>query len=173
MKTIKSCHLYAGILLINLTCVAHAAGVDPSLTTPEEQFKQRQLDSQEQQRKQEILKILRDKQEIKPDVRDDVINQIPAKASVEIPNDESPCFIINKIELLGEDAQKFQFALDEVLTKNASANNTETKPILASCLGVLGINAVMNRVQNAIIAQGYITTRVLTAPQDLKQEYCS
>jgi hemolysin activation/secretion protein len=33
---------------------------------------------------------------------------------------------------------------------------------------VQGINAVMNRVQNAIIASGYVTTRVLAAPQDLK-----
>jgi hemolysin activation/secretion protein len=33
---------------------------------------------------------------------------------------------------------------------------------------VQGINAVMKRVQNAIIARGYVTTRVLAAPQDLK-----
>ncbi|HSG93645.1 MAG TPA: POTRA domain-containing protein, partial [Methylotenera sp.] len=50
----------------------------------------------------------------------------------------------------------------------ASANNVEAKPILGRCLGVQGINAVMNRVQNAIIAKGYVTTRVLAAPQDLK-----
>jgi hemolysin activation/secretion protein len=37
------------------------------------------------------------------------------------------------------------------------------------CLGTEGINVVMKRVQNAIIARGYVTTRVLSAPQDLNR----
>src|SRR5690606_777649 len=36
------------------------------------------------------------------------------------------------------------------------------------CLGTEGVGIVMRRVQNAIIARGFITTRVLAAPQDLK-----
>src|SRR5690606_4098992 len=36
------------------------------------------------------------------------------------------------------------------------------------CLGAEGINVAMAHVQNAIIAQGYVTTRVLAAPQDLR-----
>jgi hemolysin activation/secretion protein len=38
---------------------------------------------------------------------------------------------------------------------------------IGRCLGSVGINAVMKRVQNAIVAKGYITTRVLAGPQDL------
>lgn len=151
-----------------ISSLVQAAGIDPVLITPEEQTRQRQLDSQEQQRKQEILKTLREQQEMKPDVRGDSIKQLSPRASIEIPNNESPCFIINEIELLGEDAKKFQFSLDEALVKNVNSNSTETKSILGSCLGVLGINAVMNRVQNVIVAKGFVTTRVLTAPQDLK-----
>lgn len=161
---------YVWILSTLLASTVYGAGVDPSLTTPDEQSKQRQLDAQEQQRKQEILKLLREQNEVKPDVRNEVeaLKQTPIKASIEIPDNETPCFNINKIELFGEDALKFQFALDEVLKQGKQSGAAAITPILGSCLGVLGINAVMNRVQNVIFAKGYITTRILTAPQDLK-----
>jgi hemolysin activation/secretion protein len=139
---------------------AHAGGINAS-----------DINTQEQMRQQERQQLLRQQQEIKPDVRDemDALKQTPLKASIEIPDNETPCFTINNIKLIGDDASKFQFALDEVLSKNIpSANETEAKPILGRCLGVQGINAVMNRVQNVIIAKGYVTTRVLAAPQDLK-----
>lgn len=121
--------------------------------------------TQEQIRSQERLRQLRQQQEIKPDVRDDVekLKQAPAIATDVIPESETPCFAISKIELIGDSTDKFQFALNEVLN-----SNPDGKPVLGRCLGVIGINAVMARVQNAIIAKGYVTTRVLAAPQDLK-----
>jgi len=51
---------------------ANAGAVDPSLRTPEEQSRQINLDAQQQQRKQEMLRQLKQQQESKPDVRDDV-----------------------------------------------------------------------------------------------------
>ena len=36
------------------------------------------------------------------------------------------------------------------------------------CLGANGINTIMKLVQNAIIDRGYVTTRILAQPQDLK-----
>ena len=121
--------------------------------------------TQEQIRSQERQKQLRQQQEIKPDVRDDVekLKQAPAIATDVIPENETPCFAISKIELIGDSANKFQFVLNEVIT-----SDPDGKPILGRCLGVVGINAVMTRVQNAIIAKGYVTTRVLASPQDLK-----
>jgi len=167
-KLLSYCVLWS---LIVASFQVSAAGIDPALTTPAEQARQRQFESQEQQRQQEILKSLRLQQEKKPDVRDeiDALKQTSLKASIEIPDNETPCFSINKIELVGDEATKFQFALDEVLSQNtAIGNKDKAKPVLGRCLGVQGINAVMNRVQNAIIASGYVTTRVLAAPQDLK-----
>ncbi|NKF15244.1 POTRA domain-containing protein, partial [Rhizobium phaseoli] len=35
------------------------------------------------------------------------------------------------------------------------------------CLGTIGVNVVLARAQQAIIARGFVTTRVLAAPQDL------
>ena len=113
---IFGCTFFA--LIITETQV-NAADIDPALTTPIEQSRQRQFESQEQQRQQEILKSLRQQQEIKPDVRDEVdaLKQTPLKASIEIPDNETPCFTINRIELVGNDAAKFQFALDDLTTK--------------------------------------------------------
>lgn len=36
-------------------------------------------------------------------------------------------------------------------------------------MGTEGVNTVLKRVQNAIVARGFVTTRVLAAPQDLKR----
>ncbi|MBP7303070.1 MAG: hypothetical protein KA972_07810, partial [Brachymonas sp.] len=37
------------------------------------------------------------------------------------------------------------------------------------CLGAQGVNIVLARAQNHLIARGYITSRVLAPEQDLKQ----
>ncbi|NOU40465.1 MAG: ShlB/FhaC/HecB family hemolysin secretion/activation protein [Methylotenera sp.] len=126
---------------------------------------QTNADIQEQIRQQERLRLLREQQEPKPDARgagEQLKSTVPIVADI-IPDNETPCFIVAKIGLAGDSANQFQFALNEVLN-----NTPDGKPILGRCLGVVGINAVMARVQNAIIAKGYITTRVLAAPQDLK-----
>ncbi|RUS67587.1 Hemolysin transporter protein ShlB [Saezia sanguinis] len=82
-----------------------------------------------------------------------------------IPDQESPCFTIERIELMGELAEKFQWALK-------AADNGPGRSVdqaTGRCLGAQGINTVMSRVQNAIIEKGYITTRIFAAPQDLNE----
>jgi len=141
------------VLLVPSFC-AIAANIDPALTTPVEQTRQNNLEAQEQLRQQEILKSLRQQQEIKPDVRDagkQLKSAVPVATDI-IPDKETPCFIISKIELIGDSAKQFKFALNDALD-----NTPDGKPVLGRCLGVVGINAVMARVQNAIIAKGYIT----------------
>ncbi|MDD5388467.1 MAG: ShlB/FhaC/HecB family hemolysin secretion/activation protein [Gallionellaceae bacterium] len=76
------------------------------------------------------------------------------------PANETPCFDINRIELVGEAAAQFQWAL---ATADLPGNTATGR-----CLGAGGINLLMKRIQNAIVARGYVTTRVLAAPQDLK-----
>jgi len=76
-----------------------------------------------------------------------------------IPEHESPCFPIARIVLQGEQAGQFSYAL-KVVTQGAGS-------VLGRCLGVGGIKAVLARVQNQLIARGYVTTRVLVGPQDL------
>jgi len=112
--------------------------------------------AQELLRQQERERLLRKQQEAAPDVR----LPRPVGAVERFPESESPCFPISAIQMSGESAARFKFALDSVLEGD--------DPALGRCLGTQGINLVLTRVQNAIAAQGYITTRILVAPQDLK-----
>ncbi|MDO9281895.1 MAG: POTRA domain-containing protein [Methylotenera sp.] len=136
----KSVNSYALFCLLALPLGAIAANINQSET-----------DAQEQIRQLERQRLLRQQQEIKPDARD-AGKQLKSTAPVAtdiIPDQETPCFIISKIELIGDSAKQFKFALNDVLD-----NTPDGKPVLGRCLGVIGINAVMARVQNAIIAKG-------------------
>ncbi len=114
--------------------------------------------AQELFRREARERELRRQQERTPDVR--LPRPDTPSLGERIPEDESPCFPIARIVLAGEAAERFGFALQ---TTPESA-----EPILGRCLGSQGINAVLVRIQNAIIAAGFVTTRVLAAPQDLK-----
>ena len=113
--------------------------------------------AQELLRQQERERILREQQEAQPDVR---LQAAPEESVGRLPADETPCFVINRITLDGEDADHFRWALKAADPKN--------DPATGRCLGTAGVDIVMKRVQNAIIARGYVTTRILAAPQDLK-----
>ncbi|MBV6778144.1 MULTISPECIES: ShlB/FhaC/HecB family hemolysin secretion/activation protein [Xanthomonas] len=112
--------------------------------------------AQELLRQQERERVLREQQEARPDVR---LERAPDEGIGRLPKTEAPCFVIERIVLDGPGADDFRWAL-------ASAN-TQDDPATGRCLGTDGINLVMKRVQNAVIARGYVTTRVLAAPQDL------
>ncbi|WP_428942898.1 ShlB/FhaC/HecB family hemolysin secretion/activation protein [Xanthomonas oryzae pv. oryzicola] len=108
-------------------------------------------------RQQERERVLREQQEARQDVR---LQQAPADGVERLPSNESPCFRIDRIVLdSDDDAKAFAWAL--------KAANPRQDPAIGRCLGTEGINLVMKRVQNAVIARGYVTTRVLAAPQDL------
>lgn len=109
-------------------------------------------------RQQERERVLREQLESSPDVR--------LKASADdgrgtLPVNETPCFSIRHIVLEGEESAAFQWAL--------RAANPASDPALGRCLGAAGINLTMKRIQNLIIARGFVTTRVLAAPQDLSR----
>ena len=85
-----------------------------------------------------------------------------AKQLASIPKGEKPCFHIKpeNISLKGEGAGDFTYVLKEVLSKLSYAKEGE-------CVGIQGINAIFTAMQNGIIEDGYVSTRVLVAPQDL------
>ena len=107
-------------------------------------------------RQQERERQLRLQQEQTPDVR----LQAPAvQPTALLPENETPCFRIKHISLLGDAAERFQFGLKSVVEGPDSP--------IGRCLGVSGINLVVSRIQNVIVDKGYVTTRVLVSPQDL------
>lgn len=107
-------------------------------------------------RQQERERALRERQETATDVRIERAVEAPDR----LPADEAPCFAIRTIRLEGDDASRFQWAL--------KAANPHADPVIGRCLGTTGVNIAMKRVQNAVIARGYVTTRVLAAEQDLR-----
>lgn len=111
----------------------------------------------EQLRQIERERVLRERLQRTPDVR---LERPEAEPARRIPVDETPCYPIRRITLKGDFAERFQWAL--------GAANPASDPAVGRCLGANGINLVMRRIQNVIIARGYVTTRVLAEPQDLQ-----
>lgn len=109
------------------------------------------LDAREQLRQQERERALREQNAPQADTR----LARPDVALPDYPVHENPCFTINQIRLVGESADRFQWSLDAA----ADAKGR--------CLGGQGIVLVINKVQNAILAKGYVTTRVMAQEQDL------
>lgn len=76
-----------------------------------------------------------------------------------LPAKELPCFVINEFKLKEPKPDQFQWAL--------AAINPVDDPAVGKCLGTAGVNLVLKRVQNSMIARGFVTTRVLVEPQQL------
>lgn len=102
---------------------------------------------------------MQQQQEPTPDVRLDR-KQAQTEVADRLPMGETPCFPIEHLQLVGEASEQFQWAL--------SAVTDPSKSPIGRCLGTEGINLVMKWLQNAIVKAGYVTTRVLAEPQDLK-----
>ena len=119
---------------------------------------------QEQRRTQDRDRALRDRQERDVDVR---LSGQPEAAPAQLPVGEAPCFVIRELNLQvpsnerPNTAAKFRWSLAA-----ASGADSQDTPI-GRCLGAEGVNLVIQRVQNAVIARGFVTTRVMAEPQDL------
>lgn len=115
-----------------------------------------QLDSRYQLQEKRRLDLLQKQQEL-----DGTVMLQPDVNQTEFPDAaEQPCFVVDEIRLTGVKAEKFSFSIEHVLRQEPA--------VLGSCLGVNGINTVSNRIQNQVIKAGYVTTRVLVEPQDMR-----
>lgn len=113
--------------------------------------------AQELLRQQERTRALRQEMEPAPDVR--LETAPPATAPLGLPSKETPCFVIHDIRLDGDAADRFQWLL-------AAAQGLDGR-LEDRCLGVQAITVLQTRMQNALIARGFVTSRVMVAPQDI------
>lgn len=144
-----------GLILAAALCVA--ASVETHAASASDAAIQQEL-----LRQQARERMLRQQQETLPDVRLD-----PPRSLIDqdrLPRDESPCFRIDRIVLGGDAAEHFQWA--RAAADRAAGGQEDTA--VGRCLGSVGIDRVMRRIQNAIVARGYVTARILAAPQDLR-----
>jgi len=80
-------------------------------------------------------------------------------------SDEKPCFVIRKVHLDGRQADQFATSLARIISGKDSAHGLASP--IGRCLGAQSVQALATRLQDLIIEQGYVTTRVLVTPQDI------
>ncbi len=119
-----------------------------------------ELGDQQLLRQQERESQLRRRIEAEADVR------LPPPEAAQVPrlpDHESPCFVIRRIELVGEMADRFADLVDSA---NRAGDGSEDK-LIGRCIGSAGIGIAIRRLQNELVRRAYVTTRVLAGPQDL------
>ena len=113
--------------------------------------------------------IIRQQQRIEDQLRSVAANDVRLDAVVkkiktDIYVEEAPCFPINAIDLKIENKKDelesdFLFALKDI--------KYGRQAVLGKCLGTISIRNVAEKIQNELIAKGYITTLVDIKNQDL------
>lgn len=118
--------------------------------------------SQDQERRaQEALEQIQ-KAITTPDVRLQKEASSPASRRLA---DEAPCFPIQELALPPESMRQWSWLLG-----HADGHTTLDKPdtVLGRCIGAQGVQTVIDRLQNALIARGFVTSRILAGPQNLQ-----
>ncbi|RRD87896.1 POTRA domain-containing protein, partial [Conchiformibius steedae] len=118
---------------------------------------EQQQNIQEQQRRQQLQQQMQEERDVRLPAPQGVTEFTPATQNP----DNSPCFPIHEIDLVGEYADKFGFALKYAQRQSGFQ--------AGACLNADDINRIMTLAQNKVIERGYTTTRILAAPQDLNQ----
>ncbi len=108
-------------------------------------------------RRQELRQdLLRRELEANPAVR---LGDSPQAKKSSLPA-ERPCRPITSVIVEG------LAALVPVLLKSLDGDELNDSPV-GRCVGVVGIGLLVDRVRNALIGQGFVTSRVEAPPQDL------
>lgn len=113
------------------------------------------INAEQLRRAQERESLLRQQQEAAPDVH---LPTPSAAAPAVLPPDESPCFAIRQLQLSKPDGNHFDWLIEQA---DGHAQLDRPDPIEGRCLGAQGIQTVIDRLQNALVAKGYVTSRVL------------
>ena len=133
---------------------------------------ERKIDAQQQKQQAEQDAAILAQQTQSPHVR----LEGEKEASLSFPQNEAQCFPINQLVLTDYQAEEeknssasslkliqpsqFSWALKSVYAERDFA--------LPACIGSEGINVLLRRIQNRLIDFGYVTTRVVVEPQDLR-----
>lgn len=141
----------AAALLIGTLCSGSAAG-QTARDTAQSAAEQRRAEERD----------TRQREQAAPDreVRPDTPETTPA---LRLPASERPCFVIQQIELRGDDAGRFGWVLDALTAPDGLDGP------LRRCLGAGGVGVVAQRAQQALLDRGFVTSRVMVEPQDLAE----
>ncbi|MGW8168714.1 MAG: ShlB/FhaC/HecB family hemolysin secretion/activation protein [Sulfurovaceae bacterium] len=104
-------------------------------------------------------KTIQDAQPLAPAVNLQETN-ITTPKKLTLYKNETPCFNVKSVKLVGKDAHMFKSSLSSAL-KGIEFRSGQ-------CIGANSINVILSATGNEIIRNGYITTRVIANPQDIK-----
>ena len=136
-----------------------AAFPTPTSAAPTPEAVLQQQDILQRQREKQLREQMQPEQDVRLDGTNTGIEKMATQVGGANSDEASPCFPISEVELVGEEAAKFRFALNHALR--------QTHFVPGKCLHAGDINQIMSLAQNALIGRGYTTTRILAAPQDL------
>lgn len=117
-------------------------------------------DDTQRLRQQERASQLQQQFESRPDLQ---LQPWLATQTPRLPANESPCFEITRIDLVGEMSGRFADITDAA----HRAADGSIDAVTGRCIGANGIGIAIRRMQNELVRRGYVTTRVLAGPQDL------
>jgi hemolysin activation/secretion protein len=137
------CGVLSGVLLLALVS-ARAASATEEAMEADERVRQSDVQRREDLRRQEALSA--------PAVR----TNAPVLVMRGPVDHETPCFMVAHIELVSEVSHHFQWLL------------ADTEPYVQRCLGSKSLEALVLDLNDRLLQQGYVTSRVYAEPQDLK-----
>jgi len=113
---------------------------------------------QQEQRQLERDRLVREQNERNVSER---LAPVAAPSILPIPQNETPCFRIDSLRLIGEESEFFQ----NIISDLGAPDGSDTP--IGRCIGTNGVNVILGRAQAKLIAGGWITSRVLVGAQDL------
>ena len=126
-----------------------AQTLPPNINSGSELLRQQERDSQ-----------LRRQQESRSAVK--LPSPTPLASDIFLAHDETPCFAVHQITLAGELSEQFQWL---VSAAERTSSGKQDSP-LNQCLGPVALGQIIERMQSALIARGYVTSRVLMPTQE-------
>lgn len=132
---------------------------------------EKQIDAQQQKQQAEQEAAILAQQTQSANVR----LEAEKESSPSFPQNEAQCFLINQLALTDYQAEESTSSTTPLKLAQPSQFSWALKSVYAerdfalpACIGSEGINVLLRRIQNRLIDAGYVTTRVVVEPQDLR-----
>lgn len=146
--------------LFALTGAAFSLTVVAQITPAQERavgvLKDQELIRRQQQEQQQRQQLER---------TSDVRLSIPEKATTQTLPIETPCFLIERVQLQnssGTPLPEFDWVVEQLTAPDAPV-------FVGRCIGAQGVAWLIEQAQKNLVDRGFVTTRVLAAQQDMSQ----
>lgn len=142
-------NLYKTTLVLAITsCISAQIQAETTQLNPD------QVTQYNEQRNEALQQQLQPSPNVSVDTKD-----YQTTPTANLANTNQPCFTINSLSLTDNPKGVFDFAVEPYLSGKDA--------VIGQCLNIDDINGLISNVQNNIIDQGYVTTRVAVSNQNI------